>query len=570
MKKKFVFVFTFLFTVGSCGPAAEIPNTETFIINGSVDNDAAHDAVAFLYLQSGYACGGTLITPTILITAAHCATLTNSTTPVAVDQFMVVFCRDLNNCDSQKRSRGVLQSWIHPSYDPRNIRYDIALLRLSAPAPGDVMPISPLPSSLGLTNADIGSPITFIGYGLTNGSDPNSSSTVRRIFTGSIAGLCHSSSSCTINTWQGTYAAPWTIWTIQNSGGTCQGDSGGPGLITRSGTRYVAGITSYGYSECAGPGVYTEVSNYESNINAFINSVPAEVCSDNQDNDGDGAKDCADADCTGIGSCPVSPCDRYQYLYCNQTITAHSQNGIAGFNSYNCMSQGQETGPETAYQLAIPPGTQVQVTLIPEEQDLDLFLVTGDRRSCSSSACIAYSANNALDQETLSFTVGETPTYLIVESYRYPSRYSLTTSCVFPPENCANNIDDDGDDKIDCTDSDCVSMPECTNPTQEYNCVDSQDNDDDGATDCADSDCFSNNACAGLAEQECGDSRDNDNDGWADCFDSDCYDAPECQKSSDTGCSCRVGTTHPSSFFFVLGMLGMFLVLRRFSGIQKH
>ncbi len=566
--KRIIAALLFLSGLAACGPAPEIPqeipDVEPFIINGSVDNDAANDAVAFLYLQSGFACGGTLITPTVLMTAAHCATLSNSTTPVAVDQFMVIFCRDLNNCDYDKRSRGVIQSWVHPSYDPRNIRYDIALLRLSAPAPGDVKPISPLPASLALTNADIGGPITFIGYGLTNGSDPNSSSTVRRIFTGSIAGLCHSSSTCTISTWQGTYAAPWTIWTIQTNGGTCQGDSGGPGLITRNGTRYAAGITSYGYSECEGPGVYTEVSNYESNINSFVNSPPAEVCTDSKDNDGDGAKDCADSDCTGVGTCPTSPCDRYQYLYCNQTITAHTQNGIAGFVTYNCMAQGQETGPETAYQLAMPPGTQVQVTLVPEDQDLDLFLVTGDRRSCSSSSCLAYSANDALAQDQLSFTVGDTPTYLIVESYRYPSRYSLTTTCVFPPENCANSIDDDGDDKIDCDDTDCATRPECTNPTQEYNCGDGIDNDGDGARDCADSDCFSNSACAAAVEQICGDARDNDNDGWADCFDSDCTHAPECQKSSESGCGCRTGASAPAPVTALwLGIALLFLLRRR-------
>jgi len=521
----------------ACG-TQDPPGVEAFIINGSVDSSAAHDAVAFLYQEAGYACGGTLITPNVLMTAAHCVTYSNSTTPVPADQFSVFFCRDINSCD-YSRVREVIQSWVHPSYNATNIRYDIALLRLSGPAPGDVTPIPYLPASQALTNADLGAAITFVGYGLTDGSNENSSSTVRRIYTGTIEGLCHSSNPCTISQWGGTYAAPWTIWTDQANGGTCQGDSGGPALVTRNNVKYVAGITSYGYSECTGPGVYTEVSNYEAQITSFINNPPAEVCTDDLDNNGDGAVDCADPGCTGNAACPASPCDDYFYAYCNETVNSTTVDGVAAFSSYNCMNPGVETGAEVAFQLAMPPGTVVQLTVTPLDQDLDIFLVSGDRFTCSSTACTQYSAGDALAAETLSVTVGETPSYLIVESYRYPGRFSLTTSCVFPPENCTNSIDDDDDGDKDCADSDCASESECLTPTSEHWCDDDLDNDEDGQTDCADSDCASDAACVGQVELACGDGMDNDEDGATDCADTDCVASVACKKNdaSDSGCS---------------------------------
>lgn len=62
--------------------------------------------------------------------------------------------------------------------------------------------------------------------------------------------------------------------------------------------------------------------------------------------------------------------------------------------------------------------------------------------------------------------------------------------------NCANGIDDDGDGKIDCADSDCNAKACGTGCTcaggakKETRCNDGVDNDGDGKVDCADSDCL--------------------------------------------------------------------------------
>ncbi len=543
----------------------EFPDNPAFIINGSVDTNVDHDAVAFLYQDAGYACGGTLITPNVLLTAAHCVTYDRSTTKVPVAQLNVVFCQNLNSCHFS-RIRDVIESWVHPSYDPQRVRYDIALLRLSGPAPGDVKPIPVLPASLRLNSSNIGNAVSFIGYGLTSGTNPNSSSSVRRIFNGTIAGLCQSSNPCTISSYQGTVAAPWTFWTNQSSGGTCQGDSGGPGLITRNNVKYVAGITSYGYSDCAGPGVYVEATNYESQIQSFINNPPVENCTDGIDNNGSGAVDCADGACTGHASCPTSPCtdNRYRYLFCNETVYGKTQDGVAAYSTYGCWPEGSLTGPEIAYLMAMPPGTQVTVTMTPLDQDLDAFVITGDRDSCNPSSCLKHSINEGLAAENISLTLGNESTYFIVESYRFPSQYSITTSCVFPPENCTNGIDDDGDGLIDCADPDCANEAVCIAPDKEYWCNDGIDNDGDGLTDCADPDCADDPHCEGLVERACADGVDNDGDGLIDCDDPDCFDSVACRKDdsgSKKGCASAPGQLPGTPAFFLL--LLSLAILRR-------
>ena len=65
-----------------------------------------------------------------------------------------------------------------------------------------------------------------------------------------------------------------------------------------------------------------------------------------------------------------------------------------------------------------------------------------------------------------------------------------------PPvvEDCTDDMDNDGDELVDCDDSDCFGVAPCD--AAELNCTDGEDNDDDGAADCMDDDCVDEPACA--------------------------------------------------------------------------
>ncbi|MFO1462440.1 MAG: Calx-beta domain-containing protein [bacterium] len=87
-------------------------------------------------------------------------------------------------------------------------------------------------------------------------------------------------------------------------------------------------------------------------------------------------------------------------------------------------------------------------------------------------------------------------------------------------ENCTNGVDDNGNGKADCQDSQCSSLPSCIE-----DCNDGLDNDQDGFTDCADTgDCGSAPGCFEI----CNNGIDDDNNTLTDCFDSACSADPNC------------------------------------------
>jgi hypothetical protein len=90
-------------------------------------------------------------------------------------------------------------------------------------------------------------------------------------------------------------------------------------------------------------------------------------------------------------------------------------------------------------------------------------------------------------------------------------------------EDCDDGIDNDGDGDVDCDDSDCVGDPACPEPEI---CDDRIDNDGDTKVDCADPDCAGNAAC----KEVCNDGKDNDGDTLVDCDDADCEGDPACHE----------------------------------------
>lgn len=115
--------------------------------------------------------------------------------------------------------------------------------------------------------------------------------------------------------------------------------------------------------------------------------------------------------------------------------------------------------------------------------------------------------------------------------------YASTTLPIIPPPpteiNCTNGLDDDGDGKIDCQDTDCSSQPSCQTqpPPIETNCTNKIDDDSDLLIDCADPDCIGHSACqikpSGPVEI-CNNNLDDDQDGAIDCADSDCVNFSGC------------------------------------------
>jgi hypothetical protein len=130
-------------------------------------------------------------------------------------------------------------------------------------------------------------------------------------------------------------------------------------------------------------------------------------------------------------------------------------------------------------------------------------------------------------------------------------------------ELCGNDLDDDGDQLIDCDDPDCASAVACQ-PVEV--CGNGRDDDLDGAVDCDDPDCAFATICQ--AVELCGNGIDDDGDGLTDCDDPDCGESCE-PPGSGIGleggeCACTLGRQNqPFPWWSTLLLFGPLALRRR-------
>ncbi|CAM5324848.1 Secreted trypsin-like serine protease OS=Streptomyces griseomycini OX=66895 GN=FHS37_002872 PE=3 SV=1 [Streptomyces griseomycini] len=200
-------------------------------------------------------CGGTLVSPTKVVTAAHC--MVGETT----SSVRVVGGRTYLSGTNGTVAR-VSGIWIHPDYRRVTRGDDVAVLTLSTPMP--YTPVGYVSSSDTSVYA-AGTTARVLGWGTTS-SGGKSSDQLRTATVPTV-----SDASC-----RGSYGSRFVqsdmVCAGYSAGGvdTCQGDSGGPLLI---GGR-LAGITSWG-DGCAAagyPGVYTRLTTFSGQVAAQVDS----------------------------------------------------------------------------------------------------------------------------------------------------------------------------------------------------------------------------------------------------------------------------------------------------------
>ena len=142
---------------------------------------------------------------------------------------------------------------------------DVCLLKfLGASSSTPVIPLMTKETD----NLTIGTPVTYVGYGLV-AAPPYGSNSQRRSVVKPITSL-------------DAYTAQYDDG---DATGPCRGDSGGPGLVVVEGVEQVALVTSVGDPSCASIGSSVRVSSVESDFVApsLQGSVPAPTCPETTD-----------------------------------------------------------------------------------------------------------------------------------------------------------------------------------------------------------------------------------------------------------------------------------------------
>ncbi len=305
--------------------AAKAPGPRFRIISGAVAADGAWPWQVALVsnasdtVYNNQYCGGTLVTRTWVLTAAHCVydedDDTGTLTQVLPDSIKVLAGTTLL-IDGQGELLPVARIYPHPDYDPVAIENDIALIELAhPPAIANVGPV-PLPSrevEAAITRS--GTPATVIGWGrMENGEYPvdlhqvgisildrtdcnrnvleNRTGDAKAQFN-EVRDYLGVANGIAEDAWQlllSAAAPPITdnmvcSGTFEAARGSCNGDSGGPLMVALADGTYVqVGIVSWSFSAAteatcdasANFSAYTRVANYIDWIRDVIVAPPAQ------------------------------------------------------------------------------------------------------------------------------------------------------------------------------------------------------------------------------------------------------------------------------------------------------
>lgn len=228
------------------------------IVDGTGTRVQRHPWMVSLQDEGGHVCGGSLVSRTAVVTAAHC------TEEYFADELEIA--AGITRLGQTGQRRAVIEIVEHPAYFDRD-GFDIAVLHLDRPVrlTRRVRPIR-LARAVEVGRAD---QATVTGWGARFETDEAGSARLRQ----APLPLVDDDACDTMMAREGEFISPASeICAGADGADSCYGDSGGPLVIRNHRNRpRLAGVVSWGI-ECGGvtPGVYAEVAHFRGWIRSVL------------------------------------------------------------------------------------------------------------------------------------------------------------------------------------------------------------------------------------------------------------------------------------------------------------